>query len=202
MKKTGFCVRCRQERPITKIRLTPRMRAGKIVGVKTWVCAVCREKVEPPRSKYNAVPTMGTTGRMRHSSSEAAYESMLQWQAKLGEIEGLRLCNDPPKETYYLDVYGTPEVDALLDWVSQTDSDLVQALVRRVRQSREHITTYTPDFSYKPKGRERRSVVDTKGYASETFSMKRNLMRACHGIDLEVVKVPRSVLEKFGKRSA
>lgn len=217
--KLYFCPNCNGENPTLQEHYAVPGRGGD--GRLEWkrshgrrrICLVCRKPVMPKRSKYGAKPAMGTTGKLRHSSSEAAYEGQLAWMQKLGEIEDLRLCNDVPRETYELEVYGTRSVDALLEnleWLLD-GQELTQQLllqlamqVRAVRTSKVKLGTYTPDFSYRHKGSGpdgHRHVVDTKGYETADFSLKRKLLRACHGIDVELVKVPRHLL-KTVRRSA
>lgn len=190
--KLYFCPKCNEERPTFKVgrsdvRLALRGRR---------ICIVCRTAVQPARNKYNAKPAMGTTGKLRHSTSEAAYEGHLAWMAKLGEIEDLRLSNDAPRETYDLEVFGTPAVRELMAWLEDIELEgqsamRLKMLLLAVHRSLVKIATYTPDFSYRKKGEHQRTVADTKGYVTADFTLKRKLMRAVHGIDVEIVKVPR-----------
>lgn len=155
------------------------------------------------RNKFNARPTMGTTGRRRHSLSEAAYERFLRLRELAGEVLELRLCNDPPAERYTLAVYRSDLVEELLELFDRcTIGDkYLELLVSRLRSSREVVAHYTPDFSYREPGAlpDQRTVVDTKGYETPEFSIKRKLMRACHGIDVQVIRVPRAIVKQFGK---
>jgi hypothetical protein len=216
--KLYFCPNCNEERPTRPMFKALRNPASheqpwRMGRKKLRCCLVCQRPVQPRPNKYQAKPAMGTTGRMRHSSSEAAYEGELAWLAKLGEIEDLRLCNDVPRETYALEVYGTPAVRELLDWADELQPDRswipspaeftrVKMLVLAVRTSLVKIASYCPDFSYRKKGAQLRTVADTKGYVTADFSLKRKLMRACHGVDVELVKVSRSTLKRFGARAS
>lgn len=50
------------------------------------------------------------------------------------------------------------------------------------------IATYRADFVFWDVALRRRRVIDVKGVKTPTFRLKQKLMRACHGIEIEVVK--------------
>lgn len=50
------------------------------------------------------------------------------------------------------------------------------------------ITTYRADFVFWDHQLKRRRVIDVKGVETPVFKLKRKLMRACHQIEIEVVK--------------
>lgn len=50
------------------------------------------------------------------------------------------------------------------------------------------IGTYRADFKFWSDATKRTHVVDVKGVQTEAFKIKRKLMRAFHGIDVEVVR--------------
>jgi peroxiredoxin len=50
------------------------------------------------------------------------------------------------------------------------------------------ITTYRADFAFQDDALKRYRVVDVKGVETPAFKLKRKLMRACHGIEVECVK--------------
>lgn len=50
------------------------------------------------------------------------------------------------------------------------------------------VATYVADFVFWDRTISRRRVVDVKGVSLPAFKMKKKLMKACHGIDVEVAK--------------
>lgn len=50
------------------------------------------------------------------------------------------------------------------------------------------VCTYKSDFHFYDAIAERRRVVDTKGYATPEFKLKKKLMKAVLGLEIEVVK--------------
>lgn len=50
------------------------------------------------------------------------------------------------------------------------------------------ITTYRADFVFWDVAQRRRRVIDVKGVKTPAFRLKQKLMRACHGVEIEVVK--------------
>lgn len=51
-----------------------------------------------------------------------------------------------------------------------------------------HVAFYIADFVFFDRILCRRRIVDVKGFATREFKMKSRLMKACHGIEVEVVK--------------
>jgi len=50
------------------------------------------------------------------------------------------------------------------------------------------VCTYKPDFVFYDAIEKRNRVVDVKGVQTKDFIIKKKLMRACHGIEVEIVK--------------
>lgn len=50
------------------------------------------------------------------------------------------------------------------------------------------VARYRADFVFFDRRVRARRVIDVKGVATRDFTMKRKLMKACHGIEVEVVK--------------
>lgn len=50
------------------------------------------------------------------------------------------------------------------------------------------ICTYVSDFDFYDITEKRQRTVDTKGVVTDVFRIKRKLMKAIHGIDVEIVK--------------
>ena len=50
------------------------------------------------------------------------------------------------------------------------------------------ICTYRADFVFWDVAERRRRVIDVKGIETPAFKIKRKLMKACHGLEVEVVK--------------
>lgn len=50
------------------------------------------------------------------------------------------------------------------------------------------VARYRADFVFFDRRARARRVIDVKGVATRDFTMKRKLMKACHGIEVEVVK--------------
>ncbi len=178
--KLSFCVKCACARPTFKDYLYSRD-GQKKSRYKVTICAVCRERVYPTRTRGN-VPTLSKhTGRMFQSKKEANREPALIAMQNVGAICELRY-----QVPYKLEVYGTQVVDELLEWV---DLGLAKEFARAskmtdaVRRSRHKIATYVADFVYQDK--EGNVVVeDVKGYRERIYLMKKRLMLACHGIEI------------------
>ena len=51
-----------------------------------------------------------------------------------------------------------------------------------------HVADYLADFSYTRTDGGQRIVEDVKGHSTETYKLKRRLMLACHGIEIEEVR--------------
>lgn len=52
----------------------------------------------------------------------------------------------------------------------------------------EKIGTYVADFSFFDKVKKVNRVVDIKGVETDLFKIKKKLMKAVHGIDVEIIK--------------
>lgn len=50
------------------------------------------------------------------------------------------------------------------------------------------VGTYRADFVFYDNGQKRWRTVDVKGFETKEFKRTKRLMRACHGIEVEVVK--------------
>ena len=53
------------------------------------------------------------------------------------------------------------------------------------------IATYRSDFEFNDIHSKKYRVIDVKGVQTPEFKLKRKLMRACHGIEIEIIKVQR-----------
>lgn len=178
--KLAFCVTCACARPTFKDYLYSKEGAKKS-RYKVAVCAVCRERVYPARTRGN-VPTLSKhTGRLFQSRKEANREPALIAMQNTGHICELRY-----QVPYVLEVYSNHAVEELLEWV---DLGLAKEFARAskltdaVRRSKHKICTYKADFVYKDQhGNE--VVEDVKGYRERIYLIKKKLMLACHGIEI------------------
>jgi formate-dependent nitrite reductase cytochrome c552 subunit len=163
---------------------------------REWRCVVCQEKAPPLPSKMGNVPKVNPmTGRMHQSTAEAHFGQKLAQARDLGMIENVRgLDRGDPQERFRLDVYGNQAVEALLDKAERLDS--LEGLCRDVRRSKTHVSNYLADFAWVsldpawgPVGE--RKVVDIKGRlageAYQRFLLKKALMLACHGVEVDVI---------------
>lgn len=179
----AYCTKCGGDVPTRKV---PEIGSrGRALARKVRRCIVCGERVFRA-SKWKAKPAEGTTGRMRHSTGEAKREAQLVSMQAGGAIRELRLCNDPPKLSYRLDVYGTREVEALLEAVEAPFEVPLALLAARVRQSKTHLATYTPDYVYREAPDWRLVVEDYKPQPPPGWSKTAALMRVCHGVDVRL----------------
>ena len=182
----AYCAKCGKDMPTRKVpEISSR---GRALARKVRRCIVCGERAFRP-SKWRAKPATGTTGRMRHSTGEAQREAQLVSMQAAGAIRELRLCNDPPKLSYRLDVYGTRQVEALLEEIDLMAPILPDEMRRRaheVRRSLTHLATYTPDYLYRESPDWRLVVEDWKPAPPPGWSKTAALMRVCHGIDVRL----------------
>ena len=51
-----------------------------------------------------------------------------------------------------------------------------------------HIAYYFPDFAYIDCGTGDKVIEDVKGFATETYKLKKRLMLACHGVEVQEVR--------------
>jgi hypothetical protein len=51
-----------------------------------------------------------------------------------------------------------------------------------------HVAFYDADFVFFDRVACRRRIVDVKGFSTRDFKIKAKLMKACHGIEIEVVR--------------
>ncbi len=113
------------------------------------------------RHKYSAVPTTVDSIRF-HSKAEAKHYSELKLREKAGEIHDLVL-----QPAY------------------------VMAIVcANPSQPRSHTTVgkYIADFRYWDVARSERVVVDVKGHDTPLSKLKRKIVEALYGIEIEIVK--------------
>lgn len=197
--KSGWCPKCNHERPLAKLYL------GAGARHRAWACVVCHERVSDPSKAWSAaVPARDATGVMRQSTSEARRGTDLLTQKNAGVITNLRFCNDHPRERFTLRVYGSQPVAALLEEVLDLvlnplmDArwrDRLRARVTDVERAQHVIAHYTPDFSYDD-DRGVHHVEDVKGRQHEHWPMKKALMLACHGIEVEIPNLKRESRRK------
>jgi len=185
VQRSGFCVRCNRERPL--IKAYP-LRDGRPGRYRVWSCMSCMDRVQIGRWRAN--PTRDDTGRLRQSESEAAIGIWLAQEERAGRIRDLRRCNDQPRETYRLDLYGTREVEEILVAIERSHEvgDEWWARAQRVRESRRTFASYTPDYSWTDADSGRRHVLDAKGSKRTDARTEkiRMLMRLVHGIEVEI----------------
>lgn len=180
--RTSFCVRCNQDRPVTREYLTGR--DGTRGRRKVWACIVCHEEAAPISSKMRNIPTasklsLGRNGkpRMFQSRKEARREPALVALQNVGAITELQY-----QRPFDLSVYGSQAVEALLEKLEE--SEALSKLVREVRLSRQHVARYVSDFSYLDDCGVLR-VEDIKGRRLPIYLLKKRLMVACHNIEIE-----------------
>jgi len=197
VQRTEFCTRCNKEQPVAKAYP---MLKGKPGRYKTWQCMVCHDRVIVGR--WRAQPTRDDTGRLRQSESEAAIGIWLAQQERAGRIRDLRRCNDQPRETYRLDLYGTHEVEDILTAIERCHEVGGEwwARAEKVRNSRRTFASYTPDYSWTDTDSGRRHVLDAKGSKRTDARTEkiRMLMRLVHGIEVEV-GVPTAAQRRAAK---
>ena len=171
----AFCVKCNAERPTIK--------AG-----RKRLCVTCKEPVfVNSLSKYRNIPTRSRhTGLMFQSKKEANREPVLLAMQNAGEITDLKY-----QQPFRLEVYGTEAVNALMAYLLQMQeafgfswSPGLTKLLDDVCRSRQCIAIYKADFTYKTKAGEL-VVEDPKGYVKPEYRMKKKLMLAAHGIEIQ-----------------
>lgn len=196
--RVDFCVRCNGERAFI-----PTKKDGR--GRVQLRCVYCGDVAPSKPSKMLNQPTINAaTGRGHQSKAEANFMGQVFQARELGLIENVRgLDRGDPQETFRCDVYGNKEVEALVCKVEDvytigtlTDRDKRELVVlaRDLRRSKVHICNYRADASWHsrhptwgPVGE--KAVIDVKGRrageAYRIFSIKKALVLACHGIEVE-----------------
>jgi len=120
------------------------------------------------RNKYNARRTK-VDGITFDSRREAEYYLAYKADEKAGRIFDLKL-----QQRYELPINGEPLV------------------IKSKRYSKGRKVTYWADFTFHDMrlGKEVAPlrVIDVKGFDTPLSKLKRALMKACHGIDVEVVR--------------
>lgn len=176
-----------------RVRFCPRCNTERIVQ-RGGTCGECGDKlprgIDSTGGGYNAKPTVGAySGKQRDSKQEADREPVLQAFANAGRITDLEL----KPGAYQLVVYGTREVEALIDALDGATRDEALAAARDLLGARHVIGSYTPDFQYLDH-RGELVVEDVKGWKiSRDFPLRKKLMVACHNIDVRVIKEQRGV---------
>ena len=99
-----------------------------------------------------------------------------KYRNKIAYVDGIKFHSE--KERDYWLVLKNRE---LHDEISELERQVEYALVVHGVL----IARYFADFRYVEKGS--RHVVDTKGFRTKEFEMKRKLMKACYSIDVECV---------------
>lgn len=161
-------------------------------------CIRCRKKL-PKASKLGNVPKRNKiTGRLHQSTAEANFASTVVTWRNAGLVSDIRgLDRGDPQERFRLEVYGTKEVEALLEVLEASGSPELRTVVRDVRRSKVHICDYVADFTMTsqhhnvgPVGE--RLVYDVKGNyggdAGRRYQVKKRLMLACHGMEIQEVR--------------
>ena len=181
----GFCERCGKEQPTRRALVV--LKEGARPTMRR-VCMVDGTVTKNLNAWSAAIPTKDATGKIRGSKKEANRGNWLLAASQAGAITNLRLCNDHPRETFRLEVYGTLAVERLLDHLalprSEWNAKTVARLVGELRRSRQLIKSYTPDFTYDD-DRGVHHVEDTKGRRSDDYVIAKRLMNVCHEIEVE-----------------
>ena len=180
-----FCTRCGVKTEVVMRYID--VRANR----KFPVCGVCGESMQRKRSKYRNIKTVDGRGKIRHSRRESKRGDDLFMMQRAGEIRNLRYCNDYPKQTFSLEIYGNPEVEALIACVGAfierfgplQDATEISDVITILEASKHKITKYTPDFSY-VKADGTRVIEDSKGYRTPEYRLKAKLFRAVTGMDI------------------
>lgn len=188
--RVDFCVKCNKERTFL-----PNLCYD---GWSKYVhCSHCGDQAPPKDSKLLNKPTVNQlTGRGHQSKAEASFMALLFHARQAGLVENVRgLDRGDPQETFRLDVYGNGAVEALLGAVEDAaEHGRLLALARDVRRSRSHICSYRSDASWTSLDPAwgtvgEKHVADVKGRregdAYRRFLLKKNLMLACWGIEVE-----------------
>jgi hypothetical protein len=176
-RKTTHCAKCNEEQPYRRVYEKNRF---------FWACLSCGTEVLLP-SKFRNKPTaskltLGPSGKPRvfQSKREANREPVLVAMQNVGAISELRY-----QVPFRLEVYSSEAVDALLSYIDDIGSDerALCQFAETVRRSRQHVTTYKADYTYRDdKGR--LVVEDPKGARTQLYTIKKRLMRACHNVEI------------------
>jgi hypothetical protein len=151
-------------------------------------CRRCSTRL-PTASKFGNRPTKSITGRMHHSRAEASHASEVLAMEQAGLITDVRgLHRSDSQEEFALVVPSRLPVEALLDYVEMLCPDDAHAkrLCTDVRRSMVKIARYRADFSW-TNDRGEKVVQDVKGVKTASYRMKRALMLAAHGIEIQEI---------------
>lgn len=180
-----FCTPCDGVRAFLPTRLG---------GLK---CRACGARL-PRDSKMGNIPTRNKhTGRRHDSRKEADRATTLLALERSGKISDVRgLHRTDSQEEFVLAVYARPEVDALLDALDRAALPELAPVVKHVRQSLIRVCRYRADFTYTVQDLAlgvvgERVVEDVKSRYTAglaMFNVKRALMLASHGIEVQVVE--------------
>jgi hypothetical protein len=142
----GFCDSCQKEQPTRRALVV--LREGERPRMRR-ICIVDGTITQNLNPWSAAIPSKDATGKTRGSKKEANRGNWLLAASQAGTITRLRFCNDHPRETFRLEVYGTLAVDRLVEHLDQPCSEwntkTVALLLRELRRSRQLIKSYTPD---------------------------------------------------------
>ena len=94
-------------------------------------------------------------------------------------VDGIRF--DSKREAQY---WGTLRMRERLGEIK----DLQRQVKFGLTVNGQHVADYKADFTYFDVARECRIVADVKGHETPEFKLKSKLMKACHGITIEIVK--------------
>jgi hypothetical protein len=179
-----FCTRCRAKTEVIMRYID--IRANR----KFPVCGVCGEPMHRKKNKYRNIKTVDGRGKIRHSRRESKRGDDLFMMQRAGEIKNLRYCNDAPKQTFSLEVYSNPAVEALIALVGPfierfggQETAKISEGITALEATRHKITKYTPDFSYT--NLDGTLVIeDSKGYRTPEYRLKAKLFKAVTGMDI------------------
>ena len=119
------------------------------------------------RSKYGNKKTV-LLGIGFDSRKEAKYYLYLRQRIEQGEIEDLRM--QVPYE--------------IIPSVYEDETVQLKTKTKTVRRCVQKAVHYVADFVYLDKATGKEVVVDTKGFRTEAYKLKKKLMRALRGIDI------------------
>src|SRR4030095_434118 len=144
------------------------------------------------------VPKVSLSGRMHQSTAEATHANELLALEQAGKITDVRgLQRSDSQEEVVLAVYATKEVELLLQGIEllllepgrAPGENWLPEIARRcrdVRQSLIKICRYRADFTFTDE-KGNRIVQDVKGVRTAMFRVKKALMLAAHGIEVEEI---------------
>lgn len=128
---------------------------------------------EPKPNKYHAQRTWFCKGCGRLHADDGG-------EANCHCGAGFILFHSKREAEYYLQILTLQEIKVLRDIVRQPSFDF--------KISGKKMFTYRADFSYIDTENGKRRVIDVKGFDTPLGKLKRKIIEAAHGINIEIVK--------------